>query len=443
MGENGGLRLTYPPAQSIGFLSLFLITFSSVGSGPAGIEGIVGSSSILFAIVAILIFPFCWSYSQALISAELSLRFKDINGGSSAWALRLFGKKMAFIVSMAIVVVQCSTAAFVSETSVAYIETIDPSFNNYSKRLLLSVLIITASFLFNLVSINFVSKICGILTVNTLAAFLTLIVISIPKIDINRLHSNPVETYKTMNWSYFINLLVYNSAGYDAASSVIEYVKNPRSVVPKTIILTSVLIAVLYTSSLLIPYLAVRDSASEWQVGHFSTVALAVGGKRLQSWIITSCILTNAQIYFASLQTASYTMLSMAENSIMWKWLAYKTQRGTPYSALSLCAFISLLFATVPLKFNLSIEAVLSGFIMVFECLCLLSIDRKTLFAPQDTANRWFIIITPIILSSLAIAVQPHISLFLIFSSVVISLFIVLNADFDKKCKDEKNTAKR
>ena len=419
-----------PKQQAIGLLSLFIYTFSAVGSGPAGIEGIIGNSSPLFAILGILLFPFFWSYAQALISAELSLRYKDSNGGAAAWALKLFGRKACFLIGTFIILIQCSTAAFVNEVSVSYIQTVSPGFNTYGKQLMLCILLILASVAVNVVSIDFTSKMCMLFTINALVSFGVLVVLSFPKLDIHRLTEDNIgKSYKKIDWPVLVNLLVYNSAGYDASASIIDYVVNPKSNVPRSILLTAFTISILYISSLLFPYLASRDSYQDWQVGHFSLAAKQIGGTWLQMWIVVACILTDAQIYFASLQTASYTLLALADYGVYWKWGSKKTSRGTPHAAMFACALLSLAFAIAPLNVNLTIESVLSSIILIFEAGCLMYIDKKTIFAPRDKLQRFFIIAAPVILATFAISVQPTYTLFAVGAIILLLCVSIMGID--------------
>jgi len=50
--------------KTIGFAHLFILTYSAVGSGPAGIEGIIGSCGLSIALIAVIVFPFAWGFIQ-------------------------------------------------------------------------------------------------------------------------------------------------------------------------------------------------------------------------------------------------------------------------------------------------------------------------------------------------------------------------------------------
>jgi amino acid transporter len=408
---------------SIGFLNLAIIIFSNVGSGPAGIEGLIGAAGISNALIGIIVFPFFWGYLQALFSLELSVKYKKLNGGVGTWVSKLFGPSLGFCASIWVLCIQCSTAAFVSEVTVSYIQAYSPnSLQGYWQQQGMTFAIIVGSFSINAVSIDFTSKTFWIFSLNAVLAFAVLCGFSIPKVDSARFTS-PVSTGKNIKWSQFINLLVYNSAGYDSSSSVVKYVVDPRRMIPKAMLAVGAAITVIYILAITLPYLATRDSQSDWQSGHFVVAARGVGPAWLEVWILISCVLTNLQIYTAALQCASYNMAAMAEVGIFPKGLA-KTVWNIPYRSMVLCAVISVAFGFVPLLINLSVESIFYVAVILAEGFCFLVMDSHTMvWSPKKLVWRKVIVMPLFALAMYTLTVQNYIVSFVTYT--VIMFFFV------------------
>ncbi|KAK4482938.1 hypothetical protein RD792_010111 [Penstemon davidsonii] len=84
---------TTTAAKKLNLIPLIFIIYFEVAGGPDGEEPAVQAVGPLFAILGFLIFPFIWSFPEALITAELSTCFPG-NGGFVIWADSAFGSLM-------------------------------------------------------------------------------------------------------------------------------------------------------------------------------------------------------------------------------------------------------------------------------------------------------------------------------------------------------------
>lgn len=404
--------------QTIGVWSLFIIIFSNVGSAPASVEDVVGTSSILFAIIGISVFPFFFSYIQAAINTELALRYKHVNGGLSAFALQQNNKTLAFNATLWLFLVETSTSSFVSQASVAYMTTVFPAVDTYRNRVLVSMGIILLSFSFNAIDIKFVSRSFWVFSVFTVTVFAILIGLSFKNLDWNRANElrstqSSLQTLNQVQWAEYININLFNAAGIDLSGSVVSYIETPHRTIPIAIVLTSVIVTVFYAACFLFPYLATYDDKSAWKAGYFSYAAKTIGGTPLQISIIIACVLVNIQIFIVCIQTASYTLASMAECGVIPRLFAKRTSRGSPINALCACVIFSFIFAVLPYKMNLAIEAVLYALIMLalVYCSLLVNTSEPTLFMPQRFIYRLFYVLTATFLSLWTIILQEQYTL--------------------------------
>jgi amino acid transporter len=303
------------------------------------------------------------------------------------------------------------------------------------------VVIIGISFVLNYVSINFSARVFKYLIAFTLAVFSFLVAFSLPELDSSRLNENPLVEYKKVDWPLFINLLIFNSAGFDAGGSIISYVQQPRQTVPLAMLLVGFGSTALYITTLLLPYMAVNDARADWQAGHLSVVALQLGGKGLQVLVILACAIVNLQVYSVSLQTAAYTTAAMADQNVFPKrvgvgkrmlTLTKQTSRGTPSHALVFCGLLSAGFALAPFVVNLAIESVLYSAVMFAQIGCVLNLEEKNrLFVPQNRRWRLCLVVIPMLLATWIVIVQHQTLLLAMIAVTSFIGFASVGLDFD------------
>jgi amino acid transporter len=191
---------------------------------------------------------------------------------------------------------------------------------------------------------------------------------------------------------------------------------------PLAMFAVAVFIGGLYILCLTFPYLASRDDHTEWQSGHFVVVARRLGGEWLALWIMAACIATNIQIYVSSLLTASTTLHGMSDAGVLprwlglgwpqWRWLRWIVgdKEGVAVRSVLLCSFISILFGTLPLLINLSIESILYVLIMLMEVLCFLRAGgaAKSAVFPSLAGPfaRKMLVVCPVVLAMWVLVVQ-------------------------------------
>ena len=423
--KDGECVTPFKPKRNLGFWRVFFVIFSAVGSGPAGIEGIVSSAnSISLALIAIAVFPLFIAVPEALITLELTKKFGDTNGGASVWFKKIYHSNFfSFLQTSFLVLYDCSTSALVAESTILYIGTLVPWFSTYIWQAVASLAIIFVSYGISYVSLDFVAKTVTILTLHTVVVYGLLVGYSAKNFSISRL-DNPVDGGRGVHWAYFINLLVFNSCGYDAAASIITFVKNPDRTVPYAIFAASVVVAVMYETILLVTYAGSKDPASSWDTGFFAKVAGEVAGRWLQIWIIVASSLINLQLFIAALTSAIYSLQGAASLGAMPSWFAVvDAKSGTPRNALLFCGAISILFGFVPFQINLALESVLYSFLILGQIACFFSVKPSEYFFLTKSAwVKYLLILPPAIIAAFSIAVQNSMVIF--FTFLVVLLFM-------------------
>jgi len=409
---------------------LFILIFSAVGSGPAGTEGLVGSCGLTLAIIAIVVFPFFWSYVQALVAIELAVEYRKATGAVGAWSRSLFGRGASLNASAWVIGMQCSTAALVSEVSVSYFRAYWPhTLETYWQQVLLTLGIIAVSLVVNVSGVQNSAWVMWLFTFNALAAFGTLAAVSVPKLDARRF-DNPFRSARQVNWGELVNLLIFNSSGYDATAAIAPRVANIRETMWLACALAGCSLSALYVACLTLPYLATRDDSAAWQSGHFVVAARELSGDWLALWVLVACVLTNVQVFISALMTASYTLAGVAEAGLAPRWLAPRPS-GVPVDSIVACAALAAAFGFLPLLVNLSIQAIFYVFIMVVELGCFIRYARTSAVFPSlsGPVARRAVVAIPAALSMWVLVVQNRYVSFGIYTFAALFAAAVLRAE--------------
>ena len=413
-----------PPRSKFGFLRLFVNIFSNIGSGPAGLEGLIGSAGFSLAILAICVFPLFVAVPQAFITLELTNRFHEFNGGLPVWLYRATKRKnLVFVATCFIVIFNCSTAALVSESTVAYVNTVSSVFDASWRKYLLSIGIVLFSYVVSLGSIDTVAAVFWGLSIQALVAFGVLIILCCFTLDFKRI-DNPVTTAKSVHPSFLLDLLIFNSNGYDSGGGVVAFVRNPHTTVPRATLAAAVFSTVLYVAIFGTTYLGSRESASAWKESQFSYVAREVGGPAIQIWIVITCALINAQMFVGALVSAVYTLHGAASLGAFPSYWEAATEEGTPWRALAFCTGLSIVLCALPFSWNLAFSAVFFSLVLLGQIACFAALPSDGYaFLPRSRLCFVFVVVVPTIVAVLALAVQP-VSLLLASAALVGAIFI-------------------
>ena len=417
-------------SRSLSLSDTFFNIFSAVGSGPAGIEGVIGGAGGLpLALVGVALFPFAWGYVQAAVALDLSLRYPETGGAVASWVRVLYGKSAARSAVMWAVALQCCTAALVSEVSLTYVEVYagtSKTERGYGTTLCFSAAIIMVSGAINAVSIQFTAKAFAWFSANSILAYGTMCILSIHKMSkstpgfvASRFRATDPSIH---GWAELVNLLVYNSCGFDSVASLVNRIEKPEKTLPKAMGLAAGTTMLLYGACISLPYLATSDGPAAWQPGYYVTAARTLGGEWLATWILVSSVLSNMQIFTSSLQTAIYVVQSAAEGGMVQARYARANDTGVPTRALVSCMAVGVLFSLVPLMVNLAMQSMLVGLVLLAEIACFLRVSPlDARFSPRTMRWRRAMVAPAVVLCVAVMAVQTPWLLLLIGSLLLLT----------------------
>ncbi|WCJ28868.1 Amino acid permease family protein [Euphorbia peplus] len=319
---------------------IFLIYFEVAG-GPYGEEPAVQAAGPLYAILGFLIFPFIWSIPEALITAELSTAYPG-DGGFVIWADRAFGpfcgslmgswKFLSGVINIAAFPVLC----------IEYLKKIFPVFGSgWPRKVALVSSTMGLSFL-NFTGLAVVGYFAVFLGVISLAPFIIMSLIAIPKIKPHR-WGNLGQKGVKRDWNLFFNTLFWNLNFWDNVSTLAGEVDKPQTTFPKALFCAVIFTCVSYLIPLFAVIGAVSVDQSEWESGFHATAAELIAGKWLKYWIEVGAVLSAIGLFEAQLSSSAYQILGMADLGIVPQFFGVRSKWfNTPWVGISISTLIAI-----------------------------------------------------------------------------------------------------
>ncbi|XP_031099453.1 probable polyamine transporter At3g13620 [Ipomoea triloba] len=354
---------------------IFLIYFEVAG-GPYGEEPAVQAAGPLLAILGFLIFPFIWSVPEAFITAELSTAFPG-NGGFVIWAHRAFGPFIGSLMGTWKFLSGVINIATFPALCIDYLKKIFPVFSSGLPRYM-AVLVSTIflSFL-NYTGLSIVGWTAVALGVVSLAPFVLMSLIAIPKIHPHRWGSLGQKGVKK-DWNLYFNTLFWNLNFWDNVSTMAGEVENPRKIFPLALFVAVIFTCVGYIIPLFAVTGAVSVDQSEWESGFMAVAAKMIAGKWLQLWVEIGAVLSAIGLFEAQLSSCAYQIQGQADLAFLPKFFGARSKWfNTPWVGILLSMLISLAVSYLDFTDLISSANFLYSLGMLLEFASFLWLRRK------------------------------------------------------------------
>lgn len=337
----GAATTTGSVSKKITLLPLIFLIYFEVAGGPYGEEPTVKAAGPLLSILGFLIFPFIWSAPEALITAELCTTYPG-NGGYVIWAEQAFGTFWGSLMGTWKFQSGVINIATFPVLGINYMEKIIPALRSGLPRtlaILISNIILAIVNYTGLAIVGYVSIVFGVIS---LAPFILMSLIAIPKIRPHRWISLGQKGVKK-DWALFFNTLFWNLNFWDNVSTVAGEIDKPQKTFPKGLFIAVVLTCLAYLIPLVAVIGAVSVDQTEWESGFMATAAEIISGPWLKFWIEIGSVISSIGLYEAQLSTCSYQILGMADSAMLPKFFAVKSKWfNTPWLGILISAGISL-----------------------------------------------------------------------------------------------------
>ena len=349
-------------------LPLIAATFFMVSGGPYGIEDIPGGVGYRGALLLLLILPFVWTLPTTLMIGELAAALPH-EGGFYVWVRRALGPFWGFQEAWLSLAASVFDMAIYPTLFVLYLGRLLPGWTRGWHGLAWELALIAGCCLWNLRGAVSVGRGSAAMSVVLLAPFAVLIGFAVR----HGLHAHTAAwgLRGTGDWHTAVLVALWNSMGWDNASTIAREVEDPPRTYPLAMLLSGLAVALGY----IVPLAAIAFAG--YPLGQFTTgawvdAARALAGPWLAAAVVVGGMLNGLGIFNAL--TLSYTRLPMvlAEEGLLPPILARRNRRGAPVAAILVCGAAWALALAFSYERLISIDLILYGSSLVLEFIALL-----------------------------------------------------------------------
>ncbi len=319
-----------------------------IGSGIMVLTGIciaLTGAGTPFAFIVAAVLVICPNMVLAVLGSAV-----PATGGMYTYVRDYIGKKTGFFYLALLVAGQLVLSMF-AITFATYACSLIPGMSETA----VAFLILTFCYMMNILGVEMAAKFQNILVIILAAAMVLFIGFGLPKVNWFIFHDglNSIMPNGFINFLTAASLLTFATGGAEFLSELGGEMKNPGRDLPRAMILSTVLVAVLYAfiGVVAVGVLPVEQVAGESLV----LVADAIFPKPLYYFFIVG----GGMFAVASTLNATFTwctkgLLIAAEEGWLPKQAAYISKRGTPVVLLT----VFYIIGAIPILTGISIETI-------------------------------------------------------------------------------------
>jgi amino acid transporter len=385
------MRFSLKPARrKMLFLPLIAATYFMVSGGPYGIEEILGGAGYLKAIVILLVLPIFWSLPTALMIGELAAAL-PAEGGFYVWVRRALGPFWGYQESWLSLSASIFDMAIYPALFVLYLGKFSPALTAGWNGYAWSLAVVVVCCLWNLRGAPAVGRDSVGMCVLLLAPFAVFVVLGLWRGFTLHPHVQWSQPASESALSTAILVAMWNTMGWDNASTVAQEVENPQRNYPRAMIYTTILVAVTY----ILPLAAMALSGlsmETFSTGDWTTAASALGGPLLGIAVVAGGAITGIGMFNALMMSYTRLPMAMAEDGMLPRVVARRNSRGVPWVSVLLCGLAWALALRLPFDRLISIDLILYGssLLLEFVALVVLRIREPHLARPFKAGNLAF-----------------------------------------------------
>ncbi|CAN6294923.1 unnamed protein product [Urochloa humidicola] len=373
--------------HKLSLIPLIFLIFFEVAGGPYGAEPAVQSAGPLYALLGFLIFPFIWAIPEALVTAELSTALPG-NGGFVLWADRAFGPFSGSLMGTWKYVSGAINGAAFPALCADYLGRVVPAVaDDGGPRIAAIVVFNVVLTLLNYTGLAVVGWTAVVLGIASLSPFLVMSGAALPKIRPRRWGGVAAQK----DWKLFFNTLFWNLNYWDSVSTMAGEVERPGKTLPKALVSAVSMTSLGYLLPLMAATGAIDVAPEDWGNGFFADAAGMIAGKWLKYWIEVGAVLSSIGLYSATLSSAAFQLLGMADLGLLPRIFAVRAPIfNTPW--VSIVATSAITLGMSFFSFNNIVAAAnflySLGMLLEFAAFIWLRIKRPDLSRPYRVPTR-------------------------------------------------------
>jgi APA family basic amino acid/polyamine antiporter len=368
---------------------LGLISLVALASGQvigAGVVTLVGAAvsltgqAVWLAYAGAVVMGFLIILPYLILSGMIRVK-----GGSYTFVATLLGEKMGGLFGMAFTMNVFATGMI----GLGFGQYFNALFPGTSVRLV-AVITISVFFVFNLMGVNFMSKIQNILSTTLICGLLLFIITGAGKLTPGALDIGAPGYFSagSKGFSAAIVLLVYSCYGYSFVVAYSREAEKPKRDVPFAMLITAVILLILYSAIALV-------DVGVLPVSEVSGKPLTAVARQIMPLPVYYAFVVGGPLMaIATTLNSSFTVFSrpfhpMTDDGWFPRGLARTNRFGAPYLILTIIYIIAI----APIVFGFSIQMITTNTVLigrvadVVAVCAVMTLPRKL---PEAWENRYF-----------------------------------------------------
>ena len=338
-----------------------------VAGGPFGLEELLAKVGPGLSVLVLLITPLLWSLPTALMVGELGAALPE-EGGYVAWVRRALGPFLGFQEAWISLAASVFDMAIYPTIFISYLARFWPIAAVFPWNIAIGVALLAATAFLNVRGSQSVGESSAVLTVFLLLPFVVLSVLLLtegaPSFSAST-HARPSDLLGG------IMVAMWNTMGWDNASTVAGEVKDPQRTYPRAVGIALILVTLTYV----IPTAAVawsRVDVSGWTTGAWVDLARERGGPVLSVAVIVGGLICGFGMLNALVLSYSRVPLALAEAGHLPAFFARRT-KSTEAPIVAIIASCILWSLSLGLSFErlVSLDILLYGSALMLEFVAL------------------------------------------------------------------------
>ncbi|KPA77185.1 putative Amino acid permease [Leptomonas pyrrhocoris] len=332
---------------SLNTIALFGLVFANCVGGGYGFEDGIGAAGPLITLIVCILLPWIWALPTGLAVAELSTAVPS-NSGVLMWTNAAFPPFISFMCILATIFITFIGNATYPNLTAQYAEQLGHLSAGPVAAVKIGVVVFCCAL--NCVGVEIVGSssivLCGI----TILPFSLLTVIQLFGHGFNK--AVLYVDVRKVDWAAFFSIISWNYANIENAGAVVEEVANPRSALPKAMIMLQFSTYVAYVMPMLagVSAMGLNQDYSQWKAGHWPDVAKVIAGDWLKYMLFSGALLSGVGFTLTSMCCTSRLLAGMGTMQMFPKKVSriigyYHPRLGTPIPAIVINSTLTLVFS--------------------------------------------------------------------------------------------------
>jgi amino acid transporter len=369
-------------SKKMRLLPLVAATYFMVSGGPYGLEDIIGKAGYGRALLLLALVPLVWSLPTSLMVGELASALPE-EGGYYCWVRRALGGFWGFQEAWLSMAASVFDMAIYPVIFVTYLERLEPAWTAGSRGTWWALAVVGLCAAWNLRGARAVGEGSVGMFCLLLSPFVVLTAVGLWKGVGPHGVGNFQGSYSWLkaptngaDFAGAVSVTLWNYMGWDNASTVAQEVQEPQRNYPRAMLTAAALVALTYVLPLAAVALA-GIPAEQFSTGAWTDAAREVVGPWLALCVVVGGTIDGFGMFNALMMSYTRVPYALAEEGLLPKVVARRTETGVPWVSVVLCSVAWALALGMSFERLISIDLVLYGAALVLEFVALLVLRVK------------------------------------------------------------------